>query len=264
MKAEKQWSDLGWKHPLWDLVRYYLSLRGANKQKAFRSTLTHEKKVLVFGETEFPITSDVCVLFEEYIEYRLEQFKRTFAILRTEEEALAHCSQFGFIVGNTKSRDDHQSSSAVVTMVSAIAKTVCDELSEEVNTKPQTRCVWCHNNELHVSVRNLDGAVPGLFNPKMIWEIKEYWGSGGGSKMSDAVYECHLVGLEMRTFEERTKCRISHIVFVDGKDQWSTRKSDFNRFLDLLNQGLIDRLFVGSAIETDWRSTLYQLLTENK
>ena len=55
----------------------------------------------------------------------------------------------------------------------------------------------------------------------MVWEIKEYWGkTKGGSKMSDAVYECALVGLELRDFEERTGApRVQHVVFVDGKDQ---------------------------------------------
>jgi hypothetical protein len=57
---------------------------------------------------------------------------------------------------------------------------------------------------LHVSARNLDGAIPSLANPYLVWEIKEYWGkTKGGSKMSDAVYECHLVGLELRDFETR-------------------------------------------------------------
>ena len=41
-----------------------------------------------------------------------------------------------------------------------------------------------------------------------------------------SVYECHLVGRELREFEERTKARVTHIVFVDGKTQWSHRRSD--------------------------------------
>jgi len=86
----------------------------------------------------------------------------------------------------------------------------------------------------------------------------------GGSKMSDAVYECHLVGVELRNFEESAKCKIAHVVFVDGKEQWAVRKSDFKRFLDLLNQGLIDHLFVGKDIETDWIPSLTQILKQSK
>ena len=65
--------------------------------------------------------------------------------------------------------------------------------------------------------------------------------------MSDAVYECHLVGMELRNFEESAKRKIEHVAFVDGKEQWAVRKSDLGRFLDLLNQGLIDHLFVGKG-----------------
>ena len=210
MIADKRWTDLGWKHPLWDVVRYYLSLRGTKLPAAFRETLSKDKRILVAGETEFPIAPEVCVLFFEYIDYRVSQFNATFAKLRTEPEALAHCKKLAALVSKVKTQlAHHQSSSALVASVSAIAKSVCDKLSTEFDIKPQTRCVWCLNNKLHVSVRNLDGVVPGLFNPKVIWEIKEYWGkTSGGSKMSDAVYECHLVGLEVRGFEESAKCKI--------------------------------------------------------
>ena len=173
MIADKRWIDLGWKHPLWDVVRYYLSLRGKKLPAAFRDTLLKDKKVLVAGETEFPIAPEVCRLFSEYLNYRTAQFTATFAKLRTESEALAHCKKLRVSVSKSKTKSDHhQSSSALVASVSAITKSVCDELSEEFDIKPQTRCVWCLNNGLHVSVRNLDGAVPGLFNPKVIWEIK--------------------------------------------------------------------------------------------
>lgn len=70
--------------------------------------------------------------------------------------------------------------------------------------------------------------------------------------MSDAVYECHLVGLEIRMFESRSGIPIEHIVFVDGKEQWNCRKSDLLRFIDLHQQGLIDHLIIGREVESDW------------
>ena len=70
--------------------------------------------------------------------------------------------------------------------------------------------------------------------------------------MSDAVYECHLVGLELRMFEAKCGFSIDHIVFVDGKQQWDSRKSDLLRLIDLHQQGLIDHLVVGREVESDW------------
>jgi len=78
--------------------------------------------------------------------------------------------------------------------------------------------------------------------------------------MSDAVYECNLVGRELREFEDRTGFRVVHLVFVDGKSQWTARQSDFKRFIDLLNQGLIDHLIVGKEVEADWPTLLSSIL----
>ena len=96
-----------------------------------------------------------------------------------------------------------------------------------------------------------------MTNPRVVWEIKEYWGkTSGGSKMSDAVYECNLVGRELREYEERSGVQVEHVVFVDGREQWHARKSDLARFVDLLNQGLIDTLIIGKDVETDWERSL--------
>lgn len=78
--------------------------------------------------------------------------------------------------------------------------------------------------------------------------------------MSDAVYECNLVGRELREFEERSGAKVAHVVFVDGKEQWFHRQSDMKRFIDLFHQGLIDNLFVGRDVETEWRGTLSTLV----
>lgn len=262
MKANAKWASLGWKHPLWDIVRFYLSLKGSTVQTKFRETLKKSKQVRVTDDEAFPIENDVCELFEDYLEHRQEKFNEVFRSLRSEEEALSFCSQLQITPKYTTTQSNHhQSSKALVATVSAIASKVCSDASIDINPNPQARCVWLKENGLHVSVRNLDGAIPSLFNPKVIWEIKEYWGkTSGGSKMSDAVYECHLVGLELRTFEEKANTRIAHAVFVDGKEQWSARKSDLNRFIDLLNQGLIDELFVGRMVEQDWEPSLASIL----
>jgi len=197
---------------------------------------------------------------------REQDFQAARALLRTEAEALAFCEAAGLTPRRTATRsaDHHQSSDALVTSVSAIAQRVCARHGVGFVSKPSTRCVWCVENGLHVTARNLDGAVPSLANPWFIWEIKEYWGkTGGGSKMSDAVYECNLVGRELRDFEEVTALnrRVLHIVFADGKDQWLARVTDLRRLIDLFHQGLIDHLFIGREVDDTWEGTLEALLT---
>jgi hypothetical protein len=255
---KSKWKSLGWRHPHWELVRYFCSLR-ASKQKQFVSDLKTKSKVLL-AEYEFPVAKDLSESVVSYLEERKTFWQTAEDLLRTEDDAISFCKRCFKKTPkttNTKSADHHQSSKALVLAVSEIAEQVCDRYSLTVNPDPQTRCVFFADKELHVTARNLDGAVPTLLNPTIVWEIKEYWGAtSGGSKMSDAVYECALVGRELREYEETTSTRIVHVVFVDGKQQWSSRKSDLCRFYDLYHQGLIDALFVGVQVESEWESYL--------
>jgi hypothetical protein len=50
--------------------------------------------------------------------------------------------------------------------------------------------------------------------------------------------------------------RVLHIVFVDGKEQWSPRKSNIKWFIDLFHQGIVDHLVVGREVETEWKELL--------
>jgi len=243
-------------------VRYYYSLRGKQRDE-LRSQLIDYGRMSTADNKEFMIGQTTISLFEEYIHARENELENALSKLRSEKNALDFCKKMKIDVGTTRTKnvDHHQSSKALVATVSHIASEVCKSLKFSIDANPQQRCVWCNERGLHVTARNLDGAIPGLANPTVIWEIKEYWGMTlGGSKMSDAVYECNLVGRELREFEERSGLNVKHVVFVDGQDQWAVRKSDLARFLDLMNQGLIDYLFVGVEVETDWEPALKKML----
>jgi len=260
------WRELGWKHGFWELLRYYCSLRGNNPKK-FLAELAASGGL---GNTWWDLLNlndDAAKMVISYCAQREKLLKDALSALRTEDEAKAFCNAESIVwkVTATRSKDHHQSSKTLIAMVSAIAARVCAKFNESVDLDPSRRCVWCIDNHLHVTARNLDGAVPGVRDPYVVWEIKEYWGkTDGGSKMSDAVYECHLVGREIREYEEKSKQKIAHIVFIDGKEQWLTRKSDLARFIDLHNQGLIDHLFIGRTIESEWERVLTGLLDARK
>jgi hypothetical protein len=203
-------------------------------------------------------------LFCRYVDTQGDDLATANALLRDEEAATAFAESVKAKIRiiATQSADHHQSSAATVAAVSFIAEKVCREKGVGCDIDPQRRCVWLANNQLHVTARNLDGAAPALLFPKVIWEIKEYWGqTKGGSKMSDAVYECHLVGRELREFAERTGAKVTHVAFVDGREQWSHRQSDLRRFIDLFHQGIIDHLLIGREVETAWEPLLKSLLS---
>ena len=70
--------------------------------------------------------------------------------------------------------------------------------------------------------------------------------------MSDAIYECQLVGQELRSFEDIGGPRVRHYAILDGSQQWSARQSDLKRAVDLLCWGLLDELLVGKEVLTEW------------
>lgn len=262
----EKWRAIGWSSPFWELVRFYCSLRG-KEQKEFIQELRDKKKKEDKWWTLLGLSDEIANSVVEYIDERNRLIPVALQSLRTEEEAIAYCKSIDvkWKLTKTKSKDHHQSTKTLIATVTSIAELVCEEYKESIDPNPQRRCVWYIDNQLHITARNLDGAIPALRDPYAVWEIKEYWGkTGGGSKMSDAVYECHLVGKEIREYEKRSKHKINHIVFLDGKEQWHARKSDLARFIDLHNQGLIDHLFIGKTIEKEWRIVLDKIVHNKK
>lgn len=256
MTRLQPYSELRWDHDFWSLLRFFRSLRlgGTAAVSGWLNTLQREG-VLNGQARSFPIDPALIDLLIAYVPASTKMLGMALGSLRSEEEAISFCGKSKLVFGSTttKNKTHHQSSKALISAVSGIAKSVCIEAGTTLDPDPQRRAVWFSEKGLHVSARNLDGAMPSLENPTLVWEIKEYWGkTKGGSKMSDAVYEYHLVGLELRMFEEKIGRSISHAVFVDGKEQWSHRKSDLLRFIDLHQQGLIDYLIIGREVETDW------------
>lgn len=264
MTTKYAFSKYSYEHPFWDLVRYYASLgKKKTQQKEFVKLLENnefdDQSLRKYLSIDQPLADDLLA----YIEYRTEKTKKSFELFRSEKESIKFCkdNDYSFGVTQTKSKDHHQSSKTLIAAVSGIAEAVCSKQKISVETNPQERCVWLRKNILHVSARNLDGAVPATKDPFAVWEIKEYWGqTKGGSKMSDAVYECHLVGKEIRDFERKVGHKIFHVVFLDGKEQWGARISDVARFIDLESQGLIDSLIIGSMVETDWAPLLEKMI----
>ena len=136
---------------------------------------------------------------------------------------------------------------AIITM---IAESI---LGGEEDFDPDPRgLIYLLNNKkvIGASSRRFDGAYPSIYNPKIVWEIKEYYYSKSfGSRVADAVYEAELDGYEFNSIYDRTGQKVHHVMFIDSYYTfWRLGKSYLCRFVDILNMGLLDELIVGREV----------------
>ncbi len=112
-----------------------------------------------------------------------------------------------------------------------------------------------------VSSRRLDGAIPSLFDPLIVWEIKEYYYTTTfGSRIADGVYETRLDGYEFDKFSAIAGERPLHILFTDSYSVWWEQgKSYLCRLIDMLNEGSVDRIYFGKEV-LRWEADLVELL----
>lgn len=115
------------------------------------------------------------------------------------------------------------------------------------------------------SSRRFDGAYPSIQNPKLIWEIKEYYyATTFGSRVADGVYETQLDGFEFREICDRTGIKIYHVLFIDAYRTWWTQgKSYLCRLIDALNSGVVDEVIVGREVFTRWPELLRTVILDD-
>ena len=112
------------------------------------------------------------------------------------------------------------------------------------------------------SSRRFDGAYPSMRNPKLIWEIKEYYyATTFGSRVADGVYETQLDGFEFKEIYDRTGIKVYHVLFVDAyRTWWIQGKSYLCRLIDALNSGVVDEVIVGREVLTRWPELLRSII----
>lgn len=263
MRREEGFAEASWDDPFWHVVRMLADQFTRGK---FADSISPSEIIPALHRVGTPAAKGLV----DYLSDREEMLSRLshywsrrrviaanmLSLMRTEEEAKDDFSTLSDqIVESYGVQIDgyHKSSKVLVNTVDALVDAECSRTSTPVDKNPQSRAAIVSRDHIWVSPRRLDGAIPSLFNPVALWEIKEYWGkTSGGSKMSDAIYEIQLVGTELRMFEDEFGIHVNHYAILDGKHQWSARKSDLRRSVDLLYSGLLDELVVGREVLTEW------------
>lgn len=263
MKREEEFAEPSWDDPFWHVVRMLADQFTRGK---YADNIPPSEIIPALRRVGTPAANGLVDYLSgrEKMLGRLSRYWSTrraiatemLSLMRTEEEAKEDFSTLSDkIVESYGVQIDgyHKSPKVLVNTVDAFVDAECLPTSTPVDKDPQSRAAIVSRDHIWVSPRRLDGAIPSLFNPVALWEIKEYWGkTSGGSKMSDAIYEIQLVGTELRLFEDEFGVHVNHYAILDGKHQWSARKSDLRRSVDLLYSGLLDELVVGREVLTEW------------
>lgn len=118
------------------------------------------------------------------------------------------------------------------------------------------------NHIIGACSRRFDGAYPSILNPRIVWEIKEYYyAKSFGSRVADGVYETQLDGYEFKDISSRFDKPITHVFFLDAyKTWWEDGKSYLCRIIDILNSGLVDEVIVGREVFTRWPELLSSVI----
>ena len=119
-----------------------------------------------------------------------------------------------------------------------------------------------NNRIIGASSRRFDGAYPSTINPKIVWEIKEYYyNTTFGSRVADGVYETQLDGFEFKEIYDRTGQKVYHVLFIDAYLTWWVQgKSYLCRLVDAMNSGLVDEVIVGQEVTTRWPELLRSII----
>ena len=98
--------------------------------------------------------------------------------------------------------------------------------------------------------RRIDGAFPGIKDPRAIWEIKEYYYTTTfGSRVADGVYETQLDGWELWEAKTNLRREIKHYLVVDDYYTWWTcGRSYLCRLIDSMHMGLVTEVIFGREV----------------
>jgi len=198
-----------------------------------------------------------------YLEERERQLNLALSNLRSLEEVAEDLAKKGIRYVTRKTKSGYFRS-PLASEIEEVVKSVCTAKKIAYLSNPPNvsrPIIRIPNKGVYPLMRQLDILIPGMENPRVVIEVKEFWGEKeGGSKMSNAVYETYCVARELKDLEEMFDLKIYHYVVTDGKEQWSKRRSDLVKLIDLLNRGLIDGLLVGRSARSELKEELENVL----
>ena len=134
-------------------------------------------------------------------------------------------------------------------IINILIRANCEGL--EANLTPRSLTTVTHEGKpLRTLARWVDGGFPDTVNPIAIWEVKEHYHTTSfGSRVSGAVYETLLDGMELEELRANEGIDVKHYLMVDAyKTWWEDGRSYLCRIIDMLHMGLLDEALFGYEV----------------
>lgn len=206
-------------------------------------------------------------LLNEFVENRLMTAEKA-SQLYNDWQSLHRMNNYLCKLPMNKQKGEKRQVAYFTALINIIAEKTIREITGKTNElgfddDPRGLAYSIDNGKIiGASSRRFDGAYPSITNPKIVWEIKEYYyATTFGSRIADAVYETQLDGYEFDELYRRTGRKVYHVLFIDAyKTWWEDGKSYLCRLIDALNSGVVDEIIVGEEVLTRWEQLLKEIL----
>ncbi len=134
-------------------------------------------------------------------------------------------------------------------IINVLIRANCEGLAANLTPRSLTT-VTREGKPLRTLARWVDGAFPDTVNPIAVWEVKEHYHTTSfGSRVSGAIYETLLDGMELDELRVNEGMDVKHYLMVDAyKTWWEDGRSYLCRIIDMLHMGLLDEALFGYEV----------------
>jgi hypothetical protein len=134
-------------------------------------------------------------------------------------------------------------------IINVLIRANCEGLDANLTPRSLTT-ITRDGKPLRTLARWVDGAFPDTVNPIAVWEVKEHYHTTTfGSRVSGAIYETLLDGMELDELRENEAVDVKHYLMIDAyKTWWEDGRSYLCRIIDMLHMGLLDEALFGYEV----------------
>ncbi len=148
-----------------------------------------------------------------------------------------------------KQSGDKKAPNYLQAIINILIRANCEGLKANLTPRSLTT-ITRDAKPLRTLARWIDGAFPDTVNPIAVWEVKEHYHTTTfGSRVSGAIYETLLDGMELEELRVSEKVDVKHYLMIDAyKTWWEDGRSYLCRIIDMLHMGLLDEALFGYEV----------------